>query len=141
MSALSMTLGLLFLPASIEPAEESHRNPKYMCIGYIMGLAGFILHAIYIFPLDETNFDNLPVQLEAIMNGLVGALLGSLLFFMLLGFDTLVIGALCVRRFKSTLYGSFAPFLAMPLSCIPVHALFSGQLSMRVYFFAVMNGW
>jgi hypothetical protein len=98
-----------------------------------MGLVATILQGIYIFPADEISIRGVSLGLQAFVNGLAGALVGCLLFFMLLGFDTLVLGALGVRGFKSILYGSLAPFLAVPLVCIPIHTIFSDKLSSRGY--------
>nr|MDO8108992.1 hypothetical protein [Candidatus Sigynarchaeota archaeon] len=64
---------------------------------------------------------------------MAGILLGAILLLALLGFDTIVLGACGVRGFKSALYGSCAPCLAIPLAAIPIHAIFSNQMSMRGY--------
>jgi hypothetical protein len=132
MSTLSIALRLVFSPGSIEPANEATpRDAMRLRVGGALGLLGFIVQGIYLIPKDEINFGNIPTQVEALLNAMVGAALGAVLFLALLGFDAVVLGIFGIRGFKSPLYGSLAPFLAMPLACIPIHELFSGFLSQR----------
>ena len=75
----------------------------------------------------------MPISVEVLVNGVAGALVGCILFFLLLLLDAIILGASGARGFKSILYGSYAPLLAIPLACIPIHAIFSNQLSARGY--------
>ncbi len=133
MSTLTVALRMLFLPGSLELERETTIKGKKLRVGAFLGLLGFMLQGAYIFPADEVNLGNLPTSLEMFLNHCIGLIVGLVLFLMLLGFDTLVLGFLGVRGFKSPLYGSLAPFLVMPLATIPVHEIFFDQLSMRGY--------
>ena len=133
MSAISIGIRLMFSPTSIEIRNETTQSKQKLMIGGLLGLIGFVIQGMYIFPRDEINFGDFPSNIEGWMNTAVGAVAGLVLFFMLVGFDALMVGIMGIRGYKNELYGSYAPFLIMPLVSIPIHAMFADQLSMRGY--------
>ncbi|MHA1684707.1 MAG: hypothetical protein ACTSUE_27460 [Promethearchaeota archaeon] len=137
MSSLTVGVKLIFLPSSVELDGNTPRAKKKLGIGILFGLVGFILQGIYVFPRDEISLADLAPALETLVNAVAGALLGTILFYMLYGFDALLAGILGERGYRFELQASYAPFLAMPLTCIPVHEIFGGELSLRGYYVIV----
>ncbi|MBD3185469.1 hypothetical protein GF325_01470 [Candidatus Bathyarchaeota archaeon] len=132
-------LRLIFSPGATEIIPDESREPTLarLGIGAWIGLAGFIIQGVYVIPRDEINFGDLSSTMEAFLNGVIGGIIGMVLFLMLWGFDTIVALALGLRKIKKPLHGSFAPFVIMPLITIPVHELFSSQLSLRGHSYLV----
>jgi hypothetical protein len=126
-------LQTMFFPSAVDfnagpTSQESSEKQK---IGYFIGMLGFMVQGIFIFPSDEIRFKT---EYDAVLNGIVGLILGVVLFGFLIGFERLISRWLKIENAKNALAVSYAIFGLMPLLTIPVHMIFFDELSARGYF-------
>ena len=122
-----------FYPSAMNFSDsEQAKNKAFFC--KILGLIGFIVQGIFIFPADEINFNN---KYNALLNNIVGAMVGIVLFELLIRFDLFVTKALKIENRAPGLYISYGAFGLMPLVTIPIHMIFFDQLTLRGHFWIV----
>ncbi len=135
MSLMSVGLRLIFEPNTLQPKNESKKDSEphlsSLSFGGILGIIGFILHAIYIFPKDEIGFGLENDTMEIFLNKLVGVVLGIVLITLLMGFEKVLLRIFRIRKQRQVHRGSMAVFFLLPFTCIPIHAVFNDQLSLR----------
>ncbi|MBD3352073.1 MAG: hypothetical protein GF364_11355 [Candidatus Lokiarchaeota archaeon] len=138
MKSLSIGTRLIFDPNNIVSKKEGKPNLESLSIGILLGVIGFILQWIFIFPADEISFGFDNQLLESFLNKTAGAILGFLLIFVLMIFEKLILWIFGFRKFKHIHRGSMANFFLMPFITIPIHSLFDDQLSLRGYWWILL---
>ncbi len=124
----------IFYPTTIDFKAARQDSSYKINFGYFVGLIGFMLQGLFIFPSDEINFRS---HFNGLLNNIVGIFCGAVLFGLLIAFERVMVKVLKLEEGRNGLAVSYMVFGIMPLVTVPVHMILFDEVSLRGHFWIV----